>query len=48
MNMKRAKVPPKLLLLLDSNVLEILIPKDNNAALGNQQGQLVFLQVVQL
>ncbi len=42
------KVPGKGLLLLDADVLEVLAPEHDDAALGEQEGQLVLLEVVQL
>ena len=45
--MQRSKIPSKLLLPLNTNILEILIPKDDNPALGNQESELVLLQVCQ-
>lgn len=48
MNVQRPKVPPKLLLLLNTNVFEVLVPEDHDATLGNEKGQLVLLEVVEL
>jgi len=45
MNMQRPKIPPKILLRLNTHILEILVPKDDDPALGDQQRQLVLLQV---
>jgi hypothetical protein len=47
MNMKLAKVLSKLLLLLRSNILKILVPEDDNATLGEQQSEFIFLCVRQ-
>lgn len=46
--MQAAKVPAELLLLLRANVLEVLVPEDHHAALGDEQGELVLLRVGQL
>lgn len=48
MDMQWAKVAAKLLLLLNTDVFKILVPENNDTALGNQEGQLVFLQIIQL
>jgi hypothetical protein len=48
MNVEPAKVLAKLLLLLDSDILEVLTPKHNHPPFGNQQRQLVLLIVRQL
>lgn len=48
MNVQRPKVSPKLLLLLDTNVLEILVTEDDQTPLRNKEGQLVFLLPSQL
>jgi len=47
-DMQRPEIPPKLLLLLQPNVLEILIAEDDDAALGDEQRELVLLEVVEL
>lgn len=46
--MKTAKVLAEFLLLLGSDVLEILVTKDYNTALGYQQCELILLSVCQL
>lgn len=46
--MQRPKVSCKFLLLLRSNVLEILVTENHDAPLSNQQRQLILLRVVQL
>lgn len=48
MDMQWAKVAAKFLLLLNTNVFKILVTENNDTALSNQEGQLVFLQVIQL
>lgn len=48
MNMQRSEVFAKSLLLLDTNVLEVLVSEDDNASLGDQQSKLVLLLIVQL
>ena len=48
MDVERTKVARKLLLLLDANILEVLAAEDDDASLGNEQGQLVLLRVAQL
>ncbi len=47
-NVKRPEIPPKRLLLLNPNVLEVLVTEDDNAPLSDQQGQFVLLQVGKL
>lgn len=47
-NVQWAKVATELLLLVDPKVLEVLVTKDNNAALGDEECQLVLLLVAQL
>lgn len=42
-----AKVAGKVLLLLNADVLKVLVAEDDDAALGNEQGQLVLLQVIE-
>jgi hypothetical protein len=46
-DVQRAKVAGKFLLGVDAGVLEILVAEDDDAALGNEQGELVLLQVGQ-
>lgn len=48
MDVERAKVVRKILLLLHANVLEVLSAEDYDAALGDEQGELIPLAVVQL
>ena len=48
MDVQRAEIPAEFLLLLDANVLKVLVPKDDHAALGDEERQLVLLHVVQL
>lgn len=48
MNVKRPKVPAKLFLLLDANVFEVLIAENDDASLGDEESQLVLLDVVEL
>lgn len=48
MDVERAKVPCKGLLLLNADVLEVLVPEHDDAALGQQERKLVLLEVVQL
>ena len=48
MNVQWAKVPAKFLLLFNPNVLEVLASKDDYTAFGNEQCQLVLLEVVEL
>ncbi len=47
-DVQRAKVAAELLLLLKANVLEVLVAEDDDAALGDEQGELVTLLVVEL
>lgn len=44
-DVQRAKVAGKFLLGVDAGVLEVLVAEDDDAALGNEQGELVLLQV---
>lgn len=48
MYVETAKVLAKLLLLLRTNVLEVLVTEDYNTTLGYQQGELVLLGVREL
>lgn len=48
MDVQRPKVAAKLLLLLDADILEVLVPENNNAPLGDEQRELVLLLVVEL
>lgn len=48
MDMQRSKIPPKFLLFLNPNVLKVLVPEDHHTPLGNEQRQLVLLEVVEL
>lgn len=48
MDVKRPEVSAKLLLLLDANVLEVLASEHDDAALGEQECELVLLRVVEL
>ncbi len=45
--MQGSKVSAESLLLVDSDILEILVTEDDDAAFGDQERQLVLLQVVQ-
>ena len=47
MDMKGAEIPPECLLLLDADVLEILVPEHNDSPLGDEERELIFLQIVQ-
>lgn len=46
MDMQGSEVPTKRLLLLDPDVLEVLVAEDDDASLGNEEGEFVFLGVV--
>lgn len=46
--METAKVLTEFLLLLRTNILEVLVPEHDNTALGYQQGELILLGVRQL
>ena len=46
--MERPEVAAKSFLLLDADVLEVLVPEDHNAPLGNEEGKLILLQIVKL
>ncbi len=48
MNVKRPKVAPELLLLVDTDILEVLVPEDDDTTLGDQQRQLILLPVGKL
>lgn len=48
MNVQRPKVPPKLLLPLNPNVLEVLVAEDHHAPLGDEQRELVLLRIAEL
>ncbi|KAI9172822.1 hypothetical protein HJFPF1_02336 [Paramyrothecium foliicola] len=48
MDVERTGVLSKLLLLLQSNVFEILISEDNDSSLGNHQSQFILLLNTQL
>ncbi len=48
MNVQLSKVLSKLLLLLGTNILEVLASEDNNSSLGNQKSKLIFLLIAQL
>ncbi len=48
MDVQRPEIPAKLLLLLNANVLEVLVSKDDDTTLGNEKRKLVLLQVVEL
>ena len=48
MDVQGTEVPRKLLLPLRSNVLEVLVPEDDDAALRDQERQLILLAVVEL
>ena len=48
MDVQRPKVLAKFLLLVDADVLEVLVSEDDNAALGDEQRELVLLCVIQL
>lgn len=47
-NMETAKVLAEFLLLLGSDILEVLVTEDHNTTLGYQQGELILLDVCQL
>lgn len=48
MDVETAKVLAELLLLLGTNILEVLVTEDYNTTLGYQQGELVLLGVREL
>lgn len=48
MNMKSTKVLSELLLLLSTNIFEVLVSEDYNTSLGNKQGKFVFLDITEL
>lgn len=48
MNMQRSEVSANRLLLLDTNVFEVLVTEDHNASLGDQQSKLILLHITQL
>lgn len=48
MNMQRPKMRPELLLLLDTDILEVLVAEYHHATLGDEQRELVFLCVTEL
>ena len=48
MDVQGSKVSAKSLLLFDSDILEVLVTEDDDAAFGDQERELVLLQVVQL
>lgn len=45
MNVQFSKVFTEFFLILGSNVFKVLVPKNNDATLGNQQGKFIFLRV---
>lgn len=45
MNMQFTEIFTKFLLLLRANVFKVLVPKDNDTTLSNQQGKLIFLRI---
>jgi hypothetical protein len=47
-DVQRPKVAAKLLLLLDADVLEVLVPEHDHATLGDEKCELVLLLVVEL
>lgn len=47
MDMEGSKVTPKLPLLLDADILEVLVPEDHDAAFGDEKGKFVLLAVVE-
>lgn len=48
MNVKSAKVGSEFLLLLWTDILEVLITEDHDSALCDEQGQLILLDVREL
>lgn len=48
MDMKPTKVLPKLLLFLQPNILEVLIPKHHHTSLGHEQCEFVLLCIGKL
>ena len=48
MDVQGSKISAKCLLLFDSDILEVLVTEDDDAAFGDQEREFVLLKVVQL
>lgn len=48
MNVQWSEMATEFLLLLYANVLEVLVSEDDDSSLGNEQGELVPLLLVEL
>jgi hypothetical protein len=48
MNVQRAEILAEFLLLLRANVFEVLVPKHDDTALGNEQSKLILLNIGEL
>lgn len=46
MNMQWTEIPRKVLLLVWTNVFEVLIAENDHSPLGNKQGKLILLGIV--
>lgn len=46
--MQRSKVPSKLLLFFNPDILEVLVTEDYDASFGDEKGEFVLLLVRQL